>query len=264
MSASAAKDTEVVGIPLKRPGFYVVELASPRLGAALLGRSRPYYAQAVALVTNLAVHLKLGRESSLVWVTRLDRGVPVAGAEVTIADCKGRRHFHGTTDADGLLRVAQPLPPRDTLPDCTAPGDRQYLVTAQLGDDTGFVLSSWNEGITPWRFNLETGAWDGPYIATTVFDRTLLRAGETVHMKHFFRRHTERGIEYVRHDALVDRVVIRHVGSDDRFEVPVQWDDARHCDGDLGDSAGGEAGYVHRVGARPSRRCQCQGCTARA
>ncbi|MFO1205332.1 MAG: MG2 domain-containing protein [Burkholderiales bacterium] len=225
MSANAAKDTEVIGIPLKRPGFYVVELASPRLGAVLLGKAQPYYAQAAALVTNLAVHLKLGRESSLVWVTRLDRGAPVAGAEVMIADCKGRRHFRGSTDAAGLLRVPQALPARESLPDCTAPGDRQYLVTARLGDDTGFVLSSWNEGITPWRFNLETGGWDGPYLASTVFDRTLLRAGETVHMKHFFRRHTERGIEYVRRDALVGRVVIRHVGSDDRFELPVEWND---------------------------------------
>jgi alpha-2-macroglobulin len=220
---AGAKSTEVVGIPLRRPGFYVVELASPRLGAALLGKRQPYYAQAAALVTNLAVHFKLGRESSLVWVTRLDRGLPVPGAEVTVADCKGRSHFSGRTNAEGLLRIPQALPRRDALPDCTANGDRQYLVTAKLGDDAGFVLSSWNEGITPWRFNLETGAWDGPYIATTVFDRTLLRAGETVQMKHFFRRHAERGLELVREQALVDRIVIRHGGSNDRFEVPVQW-----------------------------------------
>src|SRR4029434_4630605 len=31
-----ARAFEVVGIPLKQPGFYVVELASPKLGAALL------------------------------------------------------------------------------------------------------------------------------------------------------------------------------------------------------------------------------------
>jgi hypothetical protein len=218
------KTMEVIGIPLKRPGFFVVELASPRLGAVLLGKPQPYYVQAAALVTNLAVHLKLGRASSLVWVTNLDRGQPVAGAEVMVADCKGRSYFQGRTDAQGLLRVPKALPSRDKLPDCTAAGDRQYLVNARFGDDAGFVLSSWNEGITPWRFNLETGAWDGPYIATTVFDRTLLRAGETAHMKHFVRRHVEQGLEYVPAQALADRIVIRHVGSDDRFEVPVTWD----------------------------------------
>jgi len=218
------RDTEVIGIPLRRPGLYVVELASPRLGAALLGKPRPYFAQAAALVTDLAVHLKLGRESSLVWVTRLERGVPAAGAEVTVADCKGHTHFFGKTDAEGLLRIPKRLPPRDELPDCTGHGDKQYVATAKLGDDAGFVFSDWNEGIAPWRFNLETGAWDGPYIATTVFDRTLLRAGETVHMKHVFRRHSERGLEYVPAAALMDRIVIRHGGSNDRFEVPVRWD----------------------------------------
>src|SRR5262245_28759828 len=52
-----AREFEVVGIPLGDPGFYVVELASPRLGAALLGEDRPRYVATAALVTNLAVHL---------------------------------------------------------------------------------------------------------------------------------------------------------------------------------------------------------------
>ncbi|PMW89783.1 hypothetical protein C1X59_30295, partial [Pseudomonas sp. FW215-R2] len=39
------KDFEVVGMPLGggKPGFYVVELASPVLGQALLGRKAPRY-----------------------------------------------------------------------------------------------------------------------------------------------------------------------------------------------------------------------------
>ncbi|MEO8848752.1 MAG: alpha-2-macroglobulin, partial [Casimicrobiaceae bacterium] len=39
------KAFEVVGIPVNAPGFYVVELASPRLGAALFGVARPWYAR---------------------------------------------------------------------------------------------------------------------------------------------------------------------------------------------------------------------------
>lgn len=52
------KDFEVVGIPLSEPGFYVVELNSPILGRALLGRNVPRYVAAGALVTNMAVHFK--------------------------------------------------------------------------------------------------------------------------------------------------------------------------------------------------------------
>ena len=71
------KDFEVVGIPLSKPGFYVVELASPVLGQALLGRKAPRYVATAALVTNMAVHFKWGREKSLAWVTSLDSGQPV-------------------------------------------------------------------------------------------------------------------------------------------------------------------------------------------
>ena len=45
----------MIGIPLKTPGFHVVEIASPRLGQALLGEARPRYVATTALVTNLSV-----------------------------------------------------------------------------------------------------------------------------------------------------------------------------------------------------------------
>ena len=89
------KAFEVVGIPLPDPGFYVVELASPKLGAALNGNAKPYYARTTVLVTNLGVHFKLGRESSLVWVTRLSDGKPVANARVEVRRLLGRRRTGG-------------------------------------------------------------------------------------------------------------------------------------------------------------------------
>ncbi len=73
------KQFEVIGIPLTKPGFYVVELASPILGQALLGRKATRYVNAAALVTDMAVHFKWGREASLAWVTcwRMVRRSPV-------------------------------------------------------------------------------------------------------------------------------------------------------------------------------------------
>ena len=169
------KAFEVIGIPLQEPGFYVVELASPRLGAALfgegstseeatslvtklvnavkLGNTRPYYVHAAALVTNLSVHFKQGRESSLVWVTSLDKGKPVAAADVAVRDCAGKIYAQGKTDAQGLLQIKQELPNLNALPGCMSNYDHQYFVTARLGKDFSFVLSGWNEGIALWRFN---------------------------------------------------------------------------------------------------------------
>ncbi len=227
-----ARAFEVVGIPLKQPGFYVVELASPKLGAALLTGANPesrdkpqvYHVSTAALVTNLAVHFKHGRESSLVWVTALETGAPVASAQVSVQDCNGKEHWKGVTDARGVARISKELPGRDTLPGCFSGYDRQYMVFARTGRDVSFVLSSWDEGISHWRFNLPGGSYSGPYIATAVFDRTLLRAGDTVHMKLLYRQHTRGGFRFVKRAALPATATIEHQGSDQRYDLPVKWD----------------------------------------
>ena len=104
-------DTNVIGIPLKKTGFYVVEIESKSLGAALLGKDEPMYVPAEALVTNMAVHFKWGGERSLAWVTSLDSGKTVANALVQIFDCKGASLFEGKTDRDGLVDIENlPLP----------------------------------------------------------------------------------------------------------------------------------------------------------
>jgi len=213
---------EVVGIPLPLPGFHVVELASPRLGAALHGATKPYYVSTGALVTNLAAHFKRGRESSLVWVTALATAQPVAGAAVSVRDCRGSALWEGTTGPDGVAAIRTALPPESTLPYCNDfPG--RYFVSARTADDLTFVLSGWDDGIQPWQFNLPTGSYGGPLIAHTVFDRSLFRAGETVGMKHFLRRHTGAGFDLPDEGERPSNAVIVHQGSDQRFDLALDW-----------------------------------------
>jgi len=217
------KAFEVVGIPLPEPGFYVVELASPRLGNALLAENRPYYAHAATLVTNMAVHFKQGRESSLVWVTSLDQGKPVVGANVAVRDCKGKIYFTGSTDAQGLLQISKELPPLSALPECLGKYDRQYFVTAKHGRDFSFVFSNWNEGIALWRFNAYEGGGNGTVSSHAILDRTLLRAGETVHMKLIVRGNTATGFEIPR-KKLPKNITLLHQGSEEEYKIPVTWD----------------------------------------
>ena len=60
----------------------------------------------------MAVHLKKGRESSLVWVTRLDNAQPVAKAKVRISTCDGELVTEGETDAKGMAKFDEDLPGR--------------------------------------------------------------------------------------------------------------------------------------------------------
>ena len=128
------------------------------------------YVPTAALVTNLSVHLKWGREASLVWVTTLDDARPVGGR------ARVRDRLHGQ---DGR----RPAPPTPTgwraSPVCRgrrparlrSPSGREdffdwrqiqplrglsggLLVLAESGDDLGIVHSSWDQGIEPFRFDL--------------------------------------------------------------------------------------------------------------
>ena len=235
------KPFEVVGIPLSKPGLYIVELESDILGASLLGKPKPMYVQTSALVTNLSAHLKWGRESSLVWVTSLDTAEPVRGASVTIRDCNGKSIWQGTTDGDGAAHLKGPLPGEGELPNCqwkrrdsqereySEPGPLYVLsgglfVFVRTHDDMTFVHSAWDEGIEPYRFNLREGGYGGPVAAHTIFDRTLLRAGDTVHMKHLIRKAVSAGFALLGKEELPAAVVIEHMGSEQAYEFPLAWD----------------------------------------
>jgi uncharacterized protein YfaS (alpha-2-macroglobulin family) len=221
---------EVVGIPMNEPGYHVVEIESRRLGESLLDRKAPMYVRTGVLVTNLAVHFKQGRENAMVWVTTLDKARPVEGADVTINDCNGRQLWSGRTDVNGLARVGVPIDPSNAK--CVSPDG--IFVVARLAErggaeaDMAFVFSQWTKGIESWRYGLPTGWGRQPTArAHTVFDRSLLRAGETVSMKHFIRNETSGGLAPLKAADLPSRVKIVHEGSGQSFEMPLSWKSPR-------------------------------------
>ena len=227
---------EVVGIPLT-PGFHVVEIGSRLLGAALLddryGNQRTMFVRTSALVTNLGVHFKLGRENAVAWVTTLDKGQVVPNATVRVSDCSGKELATATTNAQGVAEL-QGL--SSAPPECGGGGGdgeddddyrRAYFVSARARDakgveDLAFTWSDWHRGIEPWRFNVPTSQEPLPdQRAHTIFDRTLLRAGETVSMKHVLRTETRRGFGLP--DEQPDTLTVTHVGSGQEFTQPLKW-----------------------------------------
>ncbi|MBF0539119.1 MAG: alpha-2-macroglobulin, partial [Nitrospirae bacterium] len=240
-----AKAFEVIGMPLKKPGLYVVELESEVLGASLLAKPAPMYVPTAALVTNMAAHFKWGRESSAVWVTTLDEATPVKDASVVIRDCKGKVRWSGKTNSDGVARINQELPSESKLPSCTTNKFNYSELSSSLNgingglfvfvrraDDMTFTHSSWKEGIEPWRFRVDPTSDMGDYshspesrglIAHTVFDRTLIRAGQTLHMKHILRGHTTKGFEFPPKSKLPKTLRIVHMGSDQVYALDLKW-----------------------------------------
>ena len=226
---------EVVGIPLN-PGFQVVEIASPMLGQSLLdegyGAGRTMYVRTSVLVTNLAVHFKLGRENSVAWVTTLDKGKVVPGATVQVSDCNGQAIASAVSNEQGIVTFngLNPNPPSCRNEDGYYRSN-SYFVSARAKTDAGeelaFVWSNWNKGIESWRFNVPTSSSNKrDAVAHTVFDRMLFRAGETVSMKHFLRAQTGPGKNssgFEQAEEKPDRLTITHLGSGQRFTQAVSW-----------------------------------------
>ncbi|MES2015457.1 MAG: MG2 domain-containing protein [Pseudomonadota bacterium] len=209
---------ELMGIPLPAPGFYVVEFASKRLGQALLDKDKPYYVHSSALVTNMAVHFKLGRESSLGWVTRLDNAKPLKDAQVNVLTCDGDPLWSGQTDGNGVVRINEQLPTSYYRKSCNG-----LLIIARKDQDMSFSLTRWSNGIEPWQFNVGGYMGGGPVVAHTVFDRPLFRAGETVSMKHFVRTRTSGGFDGLKPAQAPATATLTHNGSGQEYEVPVTW-----------------------------------------
>lgn len=231
MDGESPRPFEVIGVPLAEPGFHVLEIESARLGQSLLASAEPMYVRSTALLTNLGVHIKTGRDDVLAWVTTLDDGKVVPDAAITVLSCSGAVLAQGKTGPDGIWHHRGRLDAPDY---CDDTGLNGLYASARIGADHplargkadfSFVFSDWNRGIESWRFNVPVDTSPTPSIAThTVFDRTLLRAGETVSMKHFARIQTRAGLALPASISdLPGKLLIEHQGSDQRYERAVSW-----------------------------------------
>lgn len=210
-----------VGIPIKEPGFHIVEIESPYLGKSLLETKGSMYIPTTVLVTGMGVHFKMGRENSLVWVTSLKTAKPVANASISVRNCKNQQVATGKTDSNGLLVLKLPEPTNCSY----YTYQNGFLVIAEKENDLSFVHSSWNEGIESWRYNLPGQRYFGmgPKIMHTILDRTLFRAGETVSMKHIVRIHDISGLSIPGAETLPSKVNVVHFGTNQKYPLSLKW-----------------------------------------
>lgn len=224
------KPMEVVGIPLETPGFYVVELASDVLGNNLLEKKGKMYVSSAALVTNLSAHFKWGKDTSLVWVTNLDQGLPEAGVQIKILDCKGNLRGAGITGKDGSMLFGNLS--FQEVPYCGYHELGSGLtIFVQKNDDISFTSSTWDKGIESWRYQLpSTTLGSSKEIKSIVLDRTLFKKGETVHLKHVRRGFGNKGLTPADPNDYPSQVIIKHEGSGEAYPLPLVWSFPGHSE----------------------------------
>ena len=211
-----------VAIPIKEPGFHVVEVESSILGSSLLEKKGNMYVPTTVLVTGMAVHFKQGKENSLVWVTNLKTAKPVKEANISVRDCKNNLVSSGKTDNNGLLSVKLPDPIFCTYSEY----QNGFLVIAEKENDLSFVHSSWDNGIELWRYNLpgnNSYSDSKQYVVHTILDKALYRAGETVNMKHIFRKQNMSGFSLPPSENNPKKIIITHLGTDQKYTYNITW-----------------------------------------
>jgi hypothetical protein len=165
-------------------------------------RSTQSLRSSVVQVTNLGVTVKDSPQNTLVFVTRLDDGAPVASARVSIVNRDNSIHWSGTTGADGV--AMGPGIPFDESRNHGEDYDEwqrpDFLVLAEKDGDIAYVANNWNEGIEPWNFGASFNRREAdPMLRGSVFsDRGVYRLGEEVHVKAILRQNTPDGVRLLR------------------------------------------------------------------
>ena len=141
---------------------------------------KPIIRSTIVQVTNLGITVKDSPINTLVFVTRLDNGAPVADAKVSIVKLDGSALWSGTTGADGTV-----LAPNTRIRDPRQWYRFAFLVTAEKDGEVAYAGSDWNEGLVPWEFGLRFNLEDAdPLLRGTVFsDRGVYRLQHEVEIR---------------------------------------------------------------------------------
>jgi uncharacterized protein YfaS (alpha-2-macroglobulin family) len=206
-------------------------------------------------VTNLGISVKDSPQSTLVFVTRLDTGVPVPDARVAIVDAANLTRWRGTTDRDGVA-IAPALELR--RPDRR--WELSFIVTAEKDGDAAFVGSNWTPSNPYIDYSLDEST---AVLRGSLFtDRGVYKEMEEVHVKAVVRDDTPGGMRLVPAGGAFDIVVRdpRNREVDRRTVVVSDWSSAEWTwRVPAGSALGGYSMFMTRAGTSQSRRAPSVG-----
>jgi uncharacterized protein YfaS (alpha-2-macroglobulin family) len=139
----------------------------------------------VAQVTDLSISAKVSPEGSLVWVTSLSTGAPVAGAKVDIRWPDGKLPAEHTTDKDGFVKI----PGSEFTPKSS--WEERSLIVAKSGTDWSY--RSVSELLDGWRFGAPFDFEPERAFGLVFTDAGIYRPGDTVKLKGIVREPLPKG-----------------------------------------------------------------------
>ncbi len=160
------------GKPLD-PGLYFMRVDVPG--------SYAYTSTTILAVSHYQATLKLSPTDAFVWAVDLDTNAPAANLPVAIYTSASAVLVSGTTDSNGVFQAS--------LAGFENSFDATFAVLGTPGqDDFGFAMDNWNQGLTPWDFDLATGYGSQKDFVYVYTDRPMYRPGDTVHFRLVVRQ----------------------------------------------------------------------------
>jgi uncharacterized protein YfaS (alpha-2-macroglobulin family) len=170
------------------PGIYFLTLDTPDISHPW----RPFLATRFLVVVSANLTFKTTTNEALIWVTDLESGEPMAGVPLTVYDERFRPIGQGSSDADGLLMLNVPTPPKSY--------DERYVMT-DMGDPFAFATSDWGSGVNLYDY----GIWSSYYApgnqpkVYVYTERPIYRPNQPVYFKGILR--VDDDLAYSLHDG---------------------------------------------------------------
>jgi len=200
---------------LLEPGLYYLEVSADT--ASIYPEARHYTPEAhrrmlVVSRHNLSLKTTPGGargSEALVWATDLQSGDVLPDLPITLMTEHTGILAEGTTDQDGVFDSGE-----------HRPLGRWTSVFAFAGDpenpDENFsaAITDWDDGISPWRFDLPVDYYPSRYAGYMFTDRPIYRPGQTVYFKGILRGDDDARYTLLTGDAKVHVLISDPEGKD--------------------------------------------------
>ncbi len=157
----------------RNPGLYFMRLNLPD--------NFGYTNSVILAISHYQATLKLSPTDAFVWAVDLNTNTPAADLPVTVYDAKGNPLVSGTTGVDGVFQGS--ITPYQDLYNVS------FAMLGQPGQDNfGFAFAYWDEGVTPWNFDIQANYFPTSTFAYIYTDRPIYRPGDTVYFRFIVRK----------------------------------------------------------------------------
>ncbi len=157
----------------RSPGLYFMRLNLPD--------NSGYVTSLILAISRYQATLKLSPSEAFVWAVDMDTNTPAAGLPVTVYDQTGSVLATGTTGVDGVFQ--------GSITAYQDPNNASFVILGKPGENSfGFTMSLWDDGISPWNFNISSQYFPPNIQGYLYTDRPIYRPGDTVHFRLVARK----------------------------------------------------------------------------